>query len=143
MNDTRSYSVETKDGSEATLWSDDTFTLHFGAGFDDECESTPEMLAEAVAAHSLVDISNSRDGNDSSKATAALRRIAEAEAIAGAQEEWPGEAICEYIEAHDENDKIPDEQLLAMFRAVYGRSPEGREERIDMWSHICAGVSHS
>jgi hypothetical protein len=67
----------------------------------------------------------------------------ESEAIAEASNEWDEEAIREYIESHDDNDKIPDEQLLAMFRSVYGRSPDGREEWLDMWSYICAGVSHS
>ena len=48
--------------------------------------------------------------------------------------------IRDYIESHDENDEIPEEQLLSMFRGIYGREPEGSEERMDMWSHICAGL---
>ncbi len=55
---------------------------------------------------------------------------------------WDEDAIREYIETHDENDETPEAELLAMFRAIYGRSPDGREEWLDMWSHICAGVDH-
>lgn len=57
--------------------------------------------------------------------------------------EWTEDAIREYIESHDENQSTPEDQLLAMFQAVYGREPDSAEERMDMWSHICAGVSHS
>ena len=45
--------------------------------------------------------------------------IEEAKAVAVATEEWDEDAIREYIESHDENDKTPDEQLLAMFRSIY------------------------
>lgn len=55
---------------------------------------------------------------------------------------WTQDAIHEFIESHDENVPVGDYQLAAMFRAVYGRNPE-EDERIDMWSHICAGVSHA
>lgn len=56
---------------------------------------------------------------------------------------WTEDDIREYIESHDENTATSEADLLAMFRAVYDRDPEGSEERMDMWSHICAGVSHS
>lgn len=50
--------------------------------------------------------------------------------------------IREYIESHDENVPTPEADLRAMFAAIYDRAPE-EDEEIDMWSHICAGVSHS
>lgn len=64
-------------GGAAKLWSDDTYTLHFGEGFDDQVESTPEMLADAVSAQSLIDILRSEDAdqNDRAKAFAALKVI--------------------------------------------------------------------
>ena len=51
--------------------------------------------------------------------------------------------IREYIESHDENDPTPDDMLLDMFRSIYGRDPDDDDERMMMWSHICAGVSHA
>jgi hypothetical protein len=53
------YYVRTKHAAsnapaDAELWSDDTYTLHFGRGFEEECESSPATLAEAVALESLL-----------------------------------------------------------------------------------------
>jgi len=69
----KTYEVFTSMSGNAELWSDDTYTLHFGAGFDDECESTPEMLWEAVSADSLKFIAAcGASANDRGKALAAL-----------------------------------------------------------------------
>jgi hypothetical protein len=127
--------VEAVPESQDSCWPGD------GPAHDDDCTETDHAASiAAVAATEGLSWEFS-----SWTATAAWFRtsIEEAEAIAAATEEWDEDAIREYIESHDENDKTPDEQLLAMFRSVYGRSPEGREEHLDMWSHICAGVSHS
>ena len=67
------YSVLTIDGRDAELWSDDTYTLHFGNGFEDECESTPSALAAAVSEESLYEIvGTAKDRNDRDKANAAI-----------------------------------------------------------------------
>ena len=55
---------------------------------------------------------------------------------------WTEKRIREYIESHDENDTTPHDDLVAMFRAVYGRKPDEDDIREGLWSHICAGVSH-
>lgn len=69
----KTYQVVTHDGSNAELWSDDTFTLHFGEGFEEQCESTPRDLADVVSRASLVEIAEeSRDQNDRGKAEKAL-----------------------------------------------------------------------
>lgn len=112
-----------------------------GPAHDDDCS-----LSDHAAAEAAVKATEGLSWEFSTwTSTAAWFRlaIAESDAIAAAKEEWDEDAIREYIESHDENDKTPDDQLLSMFRSVYGRSPDGRDEYIDMWSHICAGVSHA
>lgn len=127
--------VEAVPASQDSCWPGDV------PAHDDDCALTDHAAsAAAVAATKGLSWEFS-----SWTATADWFRAAieEAESVAAAAEEWPEDAIREYIESHDENDTTPEAQLVAMFRSVYGRSPEGREERLDMWSHICAGVSHS
>jgi hypothetical protein len=68
----KTYKVTSIYGTEAILWSDDTFTLHFGEGFDDQCESTPETLAESVQLSSLELIAALGDSNEAQKASAAV-----------------------------------------------------------------------
>lgn len=71
------YTVTTTDGTEATLWSDDTFTLHFGAGFDEQTESTVEELSESVSREDLLRIAaESTDQSDREKAAKAARLTA-------------------------------------------------------------------
>lgn len=73
MQDTRVLKVETTFGTDAELWSDDTFTLHFGEGFEEQSESTPSLLAESVTRESLESIANAAgDANHREKAQAAL-----------------------------------------------------------------------
>ena len=127
--------VEAVPASQDSCWPGD------GPAHDDDCTDTDHAASTAAVA-----ATEGLSWEFSTwTATAAWFRAAieESEAITAATAEWDEDAIREYIESHDENDKTPDEQLLAMFRSVYGRSPEGRQERLDMWSHICAGVSHS
>ena len=70
------YQIKAIDGSSCELWSDDTFTLHFGAGFDEQCESTPETLSAAVSESSLRRIVvTARNSNDREKAQQALNRL--------------------------------------------------------------------
>lgn len=63
------------------LWSDDTFTLHFGEGFEDKTESTYRELAETVSEQSLLEIANRvgnsthADTSDTEKASDALRLL--------------------------------------------------------------------
>jgi hypothetical protein len=54
---------------------------------------------------------------------------------------WTETEIREYIEAHDDTDRMDYAELLAIFRSIYGRDPED-DERCDIWSWICNGVSH-
>ena len=57
--------------------------------------------------------------------------------------EWPERAIREYIESHEDDDPKDADDLVAIFRSIYHRDPSGDDERMCIWSHICAGVSHS
>ena len=71
----RIFNVHDRFGCEAQLWSDDTFTLHFGEGFEDQVESTEADLSAAVSRSDLERIAHGSDGadsNDQSKAAAAL-----------------------------------------------------------------------
>lgn len=68
----RIFNVIDTYGCEAQLWSDDSFTLHFGIGFEDQGESTPADLAASVSGDSLRKIAASGDDNDKCKAQAAL-----------------------------------------------------------------------
>jgi len=54
---------------------------------------------------------------------------------------WTEDEIREYIESHDDDDAKDMDDLLAMFRTIYGREPDD-DERRDVWSWICNGVSH-
>ncbi len=112
-----------------------------GPGHDDDC-----TLADHAASAAAVSATEGLSWEFSSWSATAdqLReRIADIALIAAAKAEWPEDEIAEYVESHDENDSTPEEQLLAMFRAIYGRNPEGREERMAMWDHICSGVAHA
>jgi hypothetical protein len=85
----RTFAVQTQDGQPAYLWSDDTHTLHFGQGFEDQVESTPEMLAEAVSVASLREVSASGDSDDKAKAIEAIAiRAANNPAVAGEEKFW-------------------------------------------------------
>lgn len=67
------YDVKTIDGNDAQLWSDYPMTLHFGAGFANQRESTCDDLAAEVSEESLWDIvDDAEDGNDRDKANAAI-----------------------------------------------------------------------
>lgn len=66
------HKVKTIDGQSAELWSDDTFTLHFGSGFEYQCESTPRDLAEAISLESLRFIADNGDRNEQEKAEKAI-----------------------------------------------------------------------
>ncbi len=112
-----------------------------GPAHDEDC-----TLADHAASRAAVVATEGLSWEFSSWSATAdqLReRIADIALIAAAKAEWSESDIADYIEAHDENNATPEAQLLAMFRSIYGRNPEGREERLDMWSHICCGVSHA
>jgi hypothetical protein len=127
--------VEAVPDAQNSCWPGD------GPAHDDDCTLTDH--AASAAAVTATEGLSWEFSTWSATADWFHAAIEEAKAVAVATEEWDEDAIREYIESHDENDKTPDEQLLAMFRSIYGRSPEGREEHLDMWSHICAGVSHA
>ncbi len=44
----KNFTIKTRHGTKATLSSDDTFTLAFGNGFDEQGESTSRDLAAAL-----------------------------------------------------------------------------------------------
>ena len=55
---------------------------------------------------------------------------------------WTEDEIRDYIESHDDDDAKDIDDLIDMFRAIYGREPDA-DERREVWSWICNGVSHS
>lgn len=42
--------------------------------------------------------------------------------------------------ATEGGDEFDEQELVEMFRAVYGREPDSQDYEEGIWSHICAGV---
>lgn len=68
----RTYIVEKAEGGIGRLYTDDTFTLAFGTGWQDRGESTIQQLAESISTKSLLKIARGPVNNSQDKARRAL-----------------------------------------------------------------------
>jgi hypothetical protein len=50
------------------------------------------------------------------------------------------EAAREYVDSHEDDDDMDEDELEEVFVQVYGRKPDAKDRRDGIWSLICAGV---